>query len=120
MYGDAKKMNFEHLLESVKSGMNGKSNYQKIVICHLSKQENFADTKQNIAKTLQKAYDPNNNYTNAKEQPLSHFVHNCVWRVLTNKGFIVRLDLNTYKLTIKLSPTQANEISKVCKESLRK
>lgn len=97
------------LVEIVKTGMNGKSNYQKVVICHLSSSKNQIDTIENIYESLMAK--------NLKDKrDVSHYKGSPVWRVLKDKDIIVKVD-GSYQLKGSFSVEDLKEIKKICMES---
>lgn len=100
-------MNFEDLKDSLHKGMRAQSNYQFVVICHLSKQEGLSDNKQSIAQVLSEQ-NP------TKNKPYNYFMAVPVWGVLEKKKIIRKLANGDYKLCSQLDNTQRKEISSIC------
>ena len=100
-------MGFDDLKDSLHQGMRAQSNYQFVVICHLTKCDTLSDTKQNIAKVLAE-----NNPT--KNKPYNYFMSVPVWGVLEKKKIIRKLVNGDYKLCSQLDQSQRKEISSIC------
>ena len=96
-------MNFDDLKDSLHQGMRAQSNYQFVVICHLTKCESLSDSKKNIAQVLS-----DNNPQ--KNETYSYFMSVPVWEVLAKKKIIRKLSNGDYKLCSQLDNTQRKEI----------
>ncbi len=103
-------MKFQSLLDKIESGKYDQANYQLVVICHLAQTPELRDNKKAIAQAI-----ANKNKTLKKD--VSFFMSCPVWKVLTNKGIILKIS-EGYKLTTKLTKSERAKIAKVCKELL--
>lgn len=102
-------MNFNKFLALVEKIRSNQANYQPVVICHLSKCQNFSDTQKSIAEKLASK----NGKTDFKP-----FMGSCpVWKILVGKSMIVKVG-DSYKLPVKMTPAQKKQISKICMEML--
>lgn len=104
-------MKFQNLLEKIQNGRYDQANYQLVVICHLSQTPELRDNKNSIAQAIA---DKNK----ALKKNVSFFKSCPVWKVLTNKGIILKIS-DGYKLTTKLSNAEKKKIAKLCKELLK-
>lgn len=103
-------MKFDTLLEKIQNGKYDQANYQLVVICHLSQTPELRDNKKSIAEAIA-------NKNKALKKDVSFFMSCPVWKVLTNKGIILKIS-EGYKLTTKLSKSEKAKIAKLCKEML--
>ena len=103
-------MKFQTLLDKIEAGKYNQANYQLVVICHLSQCEELRDNKKSISQAIA-------NKNKALKKDASFFMSCPVWKVLTNKGIILKI-AEGYKLTTKLTKSEQKQIMKVCKELL--
>lgn len=105
-------MNFKDFLTQVEKIRSNQANYQPVLICYLSKCQNFSATQQNIAEKLAVM----NGKSKADYKP---FMGSCpVYKVLLGKKMIVKSG-EGFKLNIAgMNPAQKKQISKICMEML--
>lgn len=103
-------MKFQTLLEKIQDGKYNQANYQLVVICHLAQTPELRDNKKAISEAIA-------NKNKALKKDASFFMSCPVWKVLTNKGIILKIS-EGYKLTTKLTKSERAEIAKLCKELL--
>ena len=104
-------MKWDKLLGLIENGKYNQANYQLVVICHLSQMPELRDNKKSIAEAIA-------NKNKALKKDVSWFMSCPVWRVLTNKGIILKIS-EGYKLTAKLTNSEKKKIAKLCKELLK-
>ena len=105
-------MIFSDFLSQVEKVRSNQANYQPVVICFLSKCENFENSQQNIAEKLAVM----NGKTKADYKP---FMGSCpVYKVLIGKKMLVKTSQG-FKLNLKdMTPAQKKQIASICMEML--
>ena len=106
-------MNYKDLSGLIDHGLNAKSNYQYVVICHLVSQRGLKDIKENICNSLIKN-NPGNKRQNGDLCDVVHYMSCPVWFVLKNKG-LISIENKVVTLQIELTNDQRVKLSSQCK-----